>query len=134
MGIITEASHQFIEDISVQGIQEAVKQFEEGKLKGLLYKYHGEKTSSMFYGWAATWLQPEFKKWNIEDYVKKIKIPFLAIQGKDDQYGSYAQLESIKKYSLKADINYIPNCGHAPHIQLKQEMLQLMSEFIIKLL
>ena len=130
IGIITEASHQFIEDISVQGIREAVKQFEEGKLKDLLYKYHGEKTSSMFYGWAATWLQPEFRKWNIEEYVKKINIPFLAIQGTEDQYGSFAQLESIKKYSPKADINHIPNCGHIPHLQVKEIVLNKMISFI----
>jgi pimeloyl-ACP methyl ester carboxylesterase len=133
-GVITEASHQFIEDISVEGIRETVKLFEEEKLKEWLSKYHGDKTGTMFHGWADTWLRDGFQHWNIEEYVKKIKIPFLAIQGKDDQYGSYAQLESIKKYSPKAEINYIPNCGHAPHIQLKQEMLQLMSEFIIKLL
>ena len=85
-----------------------------------------KKLHSMFYGWAYTWLQPEFRKWNIEEYVKKIKIPFLAIQGKDDQYGSFAQLESIKKYSPKADINHIPNCGHTPHLQCKEAILQLM--------
>lgn len=133
IGIITEASHQFIEDISVQGIREAVKQFEEGKLKDLLYKYHGDKTSTMFYGWAATWLQPEFRKWNIEEYVKQIKIPFLAIQGQEDQYGSVAQLESIKKYSPRADINHIPNCGHIPHLQAKDFVLNLVADFIIKL-
>ncbi len=133
IGIITEASHQFIEDISVQGIREAVKQFEEGKLKDLLYKYHGEKTDSMFHGWADTWLQPEFRKWNIEEYAKQIKIPFLAIQGQEDQYGSVAQLESIKKYSPRADINHIPNCGHIPHLQAKEIVLNIIVSFISSL-
>jgi pimeloyl-ACP methyl ester carboxylesterase len=133
IGIITEASHQFIEDISVQGIREAVKQFEKGKLKDLLYKYHGEKTSSMFYGWATIWLQPEFRIWNIEEYVKKINIPFLAVQGTEDQYGSFAQLESIKKHFLKSDINHILNCGHIPHLQAKDFVLNLMADFINKL-
>ena len=133
IGIITEASHQFIEDISVRGIQDAVKSFEEGKLQNLLCKYHDDKTSSMFYGWASTWLKPEFRKWNIEEYVKKIKVPFLAIQGTDDQYGSFAQLESIKNNAIKADINHIPNCGHIPHLQAKDFVLNLMADFIIKL-
>jgi len=133
IGIITEASHQFIEDITIQGIQDAVKTFKEGKLKNLLYKYHGDKTSSMFEGWASTWLKPEFRRWNIEEYLKKIKAPFLAIQGKDDQYGSVAQLESIIKHFPKADINHILNCGHIPHLQCDKAILKLMSDFIIKL-
>jgi pimeloyl-ACP methyl ester carboxylesterase len=132
IGVITEASHQFIENISVEGIRKTVKLFEEGKLKDWLHKYHGEKTGSMFHGWADTWLRDGFQHWNIEEYVNKIKVPFLAIQGKDDQYGSYAQLESIKKHSPKADIHHIPNCGHTPHLQYKEEILQLTSDFINK--
>ncbi len=133
IGVITEASHQFIEDISVKGIRDTVKLFEEGKLKDWLKKYHGEKTDSMFHGWADTWTREGFQNWNIEEYLKKINVPILAIQGKDDQYGSFAQLESIKKYSPKADIHHIPACGHTPHLQCKEVIIQLMYDFIIKL-
>jgi pimeloyl-ACP methyl ester carboxylesterase len=134
IGIITEASHQLIEDVSVRGIQEAVELFESGKFKNLLRKYHGEKTESMFYGWAGTWLQKEFLKWNIEEYLGKITVPFLAIQGKDDQYGSYAQLETIKRNAPKSDIYHVTACGHTPHLQHKEKILQIMSDFIIKLI
>jgi pimeloyl-ACP methyl ester carboxylesterase len=134
MGVISEAAHLFIEDISVEGISEAVIQFEEGKLKDLLKKYHGEKTDSMFYGWAHTWLNPEFKKWNIEKYLPGISAPVLAIQGEDDQYGSFAQLKSIKKNTKNAEIKFIPNCGHTPHIQMKEEVLLMMVDFINKII
>jgi pimeloyl-ACP methyl ester carboxylesterase len=132
IGVITEASHQFIEDISVEGIRDAVKLYEEGKLKDLLNKYHGDNTDSMFHGWADIWLRKEFRKWNIEEYLQKIKVPFLAIQGMDDQYGSFAQLASIKKNAIKSDIYHIPSCGHTPHLQMKETILQLMSDFILK--
>jgi pimeloyl-ACP methyl ester carboxylesterase len=131
IGLITEASHQFLEDISVTGIREAVKLYEDGKLKELLRKYHGENTDTMFHGWADTWLNEKFGKWNIEQYLENIKAPFLAIQGKDDQYGSYAQLESIKKLAVNSDIYHIPGYGHTPHLQKKDEILQLMSDFIL---
>jgi pimeloyl-ACP methyl ester carboxylesterase len=132
IGIITEASHQFIENISVEGIREAVKLYKEGRLKDLLTKYHGEKTDSIFYGWADTWLLEGFQQWNIEEFLKKIDIPFLAIQGKEDQYGSFAQLESIKRNVPKSDICYVPECGHTPHLQHKEKILQIMSDFIIR--
>jgi len=134
IAVITEASHQFIEDISVAGIRDAVKLYEEGKLKDLLKKYHGENTDSMFYGWADTWLREEFQKWNIEEYLPKIKVPFLAIQGTNDRYGSFAQLASIKKNVLKSDIYHIPDCGHSPHTEIKEKMLQIMSDFIMKVI
>ncbi len=134
LGLITEASHQFIEDISVKGIQEAVKLFEAGKFKNVLRKYHGVKTESMFYGWARTWLQKEFLQWNIEEYLGKITVPFLAIQGENDQYGSYAQLMTIKKNAPKSDIYHFPACGHTPHLQHKEKTLQMISDFIVKLI
>jgi len=134
IAVISEAAHLFIEDISVKGISEALIQFEEGKLKDLLKKYHGEKTDSMFYGWAHTWLNPEFKKWNIEKYLPGISAPVLAIQGQDDQYGSFAQLKSIKKHTKNAEIKFIPNCGHTPHLQIKEEVLLIMEDFINKII
>lgn len=134
LGIITEASHQFIEPVSVKGIRSALRLFEEGKLNDLLYKFHGEKTSAMFHGWADTWLQEKFLEWNIEEYVEKIKVPFLGIQGKNDRYGSYAQLEKIKSLAENSEICFIERCGHIPHLQHKEKLIQIMSDFIIKLL
>lgn len=133
LGVISEAAHLFIENITEEGLNDAVKSFEIGRLRELLYKYHGKNTDSMFYGWASTWLKPEFRKWNIEEYLKNIKVPLCAIQGKDDQYGSFTQLDSIKKNMPKADIHNISACGHIPHLQCKEGVLQLMSDFIIKL-
>lgn len=130
IGVITEASHQFIEDISVKGIQDALTLYESGTLKDLLKRYHGENTDSMFYGWADTWLREGFQKWNIEKYLDNVNVPFLGIQGEDDQYGSYAQLASIKEHAAKAEIFYVPQCGHTPHLQKKNEILERMDAFI----
>jgi pimeloyl-ACP methyl ester carboxylesterase len=133
LGVITIAAHIFLEEISLLGIQEAVKVFEDGKLHDLLFKYHNDKTRSMFYAWAHTWLKPEFRQWNIEEFLGKIKILFLALQGDKDQYGSYAQLEGIKKHVEKAQIELINNCGHIPHLQQKEVVLEIMRNFIMKL-
>lgn len=132
-GIITEAAHLFIEEISSQGIRDALKLFEEGRLRRILQKYHHEKTEKMFYGWAHTWLKPEACNWNIESCVKKINAPFLAIQGADDQYGSVEQLNSVRKNAANTQTVLIPECGHSPHLQRKQEVLQIMSDFIFSI-
>jgi pimeloyl-ACP methyl ester carboxylesterase len=130
VGIVTIAAHLFLEEISLQGIREAVKMFEQGTLRDLLYKYHKDNTESMFNGWAGTWLKPEFRQWDIVNFLSGIKVPFLAIQGDKDQYGSYAQLEGIKKHVKDARIELISNCGHIPHLQQKEKVLEMISEFI----
>lgn len=133
IGVISEAAHVIIEDISVRGIEWAVKNFEGGPLKKFLRPYHADKTDSMFYGWAHTWLKADFKEWNIEEYLPRIKAPLLAIQGADDQYGSFAQLEVIKKHIPSARIEFIKNCGHVPHLQKTEAVLEMMRDFILGL-
>ena len=130
--VITEAAHVFIEDVTLSGLKDAVELYKTGRLKELLYKYHGQNTESMFNGWADTWQRDEFTDWNIEEYLKKISCPFLAIQGHDDQYGTIAQLESIKKNVKKSDIYHISSCGHIPHHQSRETVLKNMADFILR--
>lgn len=131
LGVITEADHIFCEDITYEGIRQAKAEFENGALKELLEKYHNDKTESMFYGWADVWLSEKNKKWNIENEISNIKCPVVAIQGKNDNYGSEKQL-LIKKQKIKAqtDIFHIDNCGHIPHFQAKKIVLEIMLNFI----
>ena len=133
-GIITEAAHLYLEDISYKGIRDAIVAFETGELKKLLSKYHGENTEKMFYGWTDNWLSEDLKDWNIESYLSHIRSPFLAIQGENDNYGTISQLQSIQKY-LKENviIEHIPECGHIPHLQAKKLVLKKMTEFISKI-
>lgn len=67
-GIITEAAHVFVEDVTVEGIKRAVEVYESAHLKKRLAKFHDNNTELMFRGWADIWLSPEFRDWNIERY------------------------------------------------------------------
>ncbi|MFH0895482.1 MAG: alpha/beta hydrolase, partial [Bacteroidota bacterium] len=97
LGVVSEAAHVVIEEFSCNGLMKAEEAYEKGKLREGLAKYHGEKTDLMLYGWVETWLRDDFKNWNMFDTLKKIQSPILAIQGTDDEYGTYQQLELIKK-------------------------------------
>ncbi len=131
LAVITEAAHVFVEDITVAGIREAVSAYEKTDLKLRLEKYHGPNTEAVFRGWSDTWLSPEFRNWNIEEYLPGVKCPLLAIQGQDDEYGSPAQVEAIVAQTTGASRGLmVPNCGHVPHVQAKQRVLAEMSSFI----
>lgn len=132
-GVITEAAHVFVEDITLNGIKFALEEFRVGRLISL-QKYHGKKTESIFYAWADTWLKSEFLHWNIEYLLPSIKCPVLAIQGKNDQYGTELQLDKIVSGVGKVGTKMmIDNCGHAPHRDQPGLVLGAMSEFILGL-
>jgi pimeloyl-ACP methyl ester carboxylesterase len=133
-GIITEAAHIFIEQITIDGIRRTVKAFETTSLKEKFARYHKENTETIFYRWANRWLSPEFQDWNIQDILPKINCPALILQGKDDEYGTAAQVMGIAdRVSGPVEFKLISNCGHVPHFQAKDMVISEMTRFIKKL-
>ena len=132
LGVITEAAHLFIEDISIRSIEVARQNYEQGELRRQLAKYHGDNTECAFRGWNSAWLDPAFRDWNIEPYLPKIRVPVLALQGRDDNYGTTAQLDAIARLA-GAEIELLADCGHAPHYDQKAATLAAMAAFIDRL-
>ena len=128
--IVTMAAHVINEEETRQGIYPAIEAFESGKLDGLK-KYHGEKTVELFYAWANTWLSKEFVHWDITKELSGLDKPILAIQGKDDQYGTVKQLDLIGS-SAKGVVKsvYQPLCGHHPHLEKTSETISEISKFL----
>lgn len=134
-GIITEAAHVFVEKVTLASIREAVGVFEKTNLKEKLVKYHGDNTETMFRGWADTWLHPEFRNWNIEDFLPKIVTPLLVLQGGNDEYGTPAQVEAIVSQVAGPVKSWlIPHCGHIPHHEARDAVLKEMKHFILNLI
>jgi pimeloyl-ACP methyl ester carboxylesterase len=133
-GMITEAAHVFCEDISVRSIHEARGKYVRANLRRKLGKYHGSNTDCAFRGWNDAWLDPDFMKWNLEEYLPEIRVPLLAIQGEDDQYGTPAQVEAIVKQSGGESRSLmLPDCGHAPHAEQTEATFEAMKAFILKM-
>lgn len=129
-GLITLAAHVFCEQCSVDSIQQAKINYEQHDLKKALKKYHGKNTENAFQGWNDVWLNPNFINWNIEKYLKKIKVPMLAIQGKDDQYGTDKQIASIDGQVNNIESLLLDNCRHSPHHDQPETVLKIMTKFI----
>src|SRR6185295_10509434 len=114
-------------------IRKAEQQFETSGLAAGLAKYHRDARKT-FHLWADAWLDPVFRQWNIEEYLPRIKCPVLAIQGKDDEYGSMAQLKAIKaQVGGPCELLKLAPCGHSPHRDRPKEVLKSVSEFIGKI-
>ena len=132
-GIVSEAAHVFIEPETIEGIRVADEAFERGKFKSL-HTYHGPKTRQIFKAWSETWLSQSFSHWNIEYLLPSITCPLLVIQGRQDQYGTERQVNSIvSKSSGRAEAFLVDACGHAPHSEHPDLLIAKISEFIAQL-
>jgi len=132
VGAAVEATHVFVEDVTIAGIHRAVAGYVP-HLRDRLNRHHGGKTDAVFAAWADTWLSEGFRDWNIEDELRAIACPLLAIQGADDEYGSEAQVLAICRGAGNATPLMIPHCAHVPHHQARETVLTAMTEFIAAL-
>lgn len=125
-GICTMAAHTFVEPETLAGIEPAVSAYGSGKLDGLK-RIHGPKTDQLFYAWANTWRADFFAGWDIRKEIRGLSSPVLAIQGTDDQYGTQAQVDSIAAAAANCSTAMIAGCGHHPHIEKQEEVLNMIA-------
>ena len=129
-GLILMAPHFFTEDIGLAAIAQAKENYDNGDLKPRLAKYHADPENA-FRGWNDSWLDPGFKDWNITNALDNLHLPVLAVQGRDDQYGTLVQIEVIgQRASGPVRSVIIENCGHSPFVEKPAETLTAVVEFI----
>lgn len=122
--IITEAAHVFVEDITREGIRDVVADYD--RLLPRLRKHHGDKAGRLFWDWAGIWLSPVFDTWDISAEVIRGR-QILALQGREDPYGTVRQLEAIG-----GDAVLIPNCRHEPHHEAPEAAFERMRDAILR--
>jgi len=132
--VITEADHVVCENITTEGVKKIVSQYKNSRLKIFLETYHGDKTDKLFKGWSSFWLSEKAPKWHILDYLSLIQAPVLAIQGKNDNYGSFKQLAlKLEKIGGNVHLFFIKDCGHIPHFEQKTIVFENILSFINKI-
>jgi pimeloyl-ACP methyl ester carboxylesterase len=135
LGLALEAPHLFTEAMGLAAIAATAEPYRSGDLRQKLRRWHGEKVDHAFWGWYDIWCDPGFRQWNIEAYLPAIKVPALVIQGEDDEYGTIAQVEVVRRQSGAAvETLLLPDCGHSPHRDQPEKTLRAMRDFMAKLL
>jgi pimeloyl-ACP methyl ester carboxylesterase len=128
-GLALMAPHAFVEQICVDSIAKIRRTYLASDLRARLAKYHTH-VDDAFLGWADTWLLPEFLAWSIEDLLSRVTQPALLIQGRDDEYGTLAQLDRIAAgVSGTASRLVLEACGHAPHRDQEGAVLEAIVAF-----
>jgi pimeloyl-ACP methyl ester carboxylesterase len=129
--LVAEAPHVFVEEITVARIAQLLDAYRSTGLRARLERHHGANVDWLFDGWTRLWLSSEFRGWNIEEYLPMVACPTLLIQGDGDEYGTMEQVHTIAEaVAGRVDILALDACGHAPHIDRRQTVLDATVTFL----
>ena len=128
-GCVLIPPHFYCEASNLVAIRATADAFERGRLGDKLAKYHDDADGA-FHGWADTWLDPAFADWDMrDDEIPKWRHPVLFIQGRQDPYGSEGQAAAAGR-ARDAQIAWIDDCGHSPHLVQQARTLALIEAFV----
>jgi pimeloyl-ACP methyl ester carboxylesterase len=130
-GLIVLAPHVLVENISVTSIAEAKVAYETTDLKERLAKRHAD-VESAFRGWNDIWLHPDFRAWNIEEYLPRVGVPVLAIQGEQDEYGTMDQIDRIARQAPDVETLKLADCRHSPHRDQPEAVIAATVDFVTR--
>ncbi len=128
--LVLMAPHFFCEDISVRSIAAAKEAYENTDLRARLARYHGDNVDVAFWGWNQAWLHPDFRHWNIAEFLPTVRVPMLIIQGHEDQYGTAAQIDlAHTEANCPVEVLYLERCRHSPQVDQPETALRAIAEF-----
>lgn len=132
-GLILEAPHVFVEDLTVQSIAQIRKRYDTSELRERLGRHHAN-VDTLFYAWTDVWLSSEFRDWNIQKSLPGIHSPTMIIQGLDDEYGTKIQVDAIADtLGERCEVVMLADCGHAPHVDQRAAVETAMAGFVDRL-
>src|SRR5262249_28500508 len=132
--LVLEAPHVFVEDVTVTRITELRDRYQTSDLRTKLARHHGDNVDSLFHYWTDVWLRPEFRSWNLEPYLPGVSCPTLVIQGRQDEYGTEAQVTTlVSAMDGRCEGVMLDRCGHAPHVDQRATVENIMTTFLRRL-
>jgi pimeloyl-ACP methyl ester carboxylesterase len=129
--LITESAQAFVESRTVEGIEQARRDFSRPGQLERLQKYHGDKARWVLDAWIDTWLSPAFSDWSLDAPLRQVMCPLLAIHGDQDEFGSVENPRRIVSGARgPAAQHVIPGCGHVPHREMPDAVLGIVSAWL----
>jgi pimeloyl-ACP methyl ester carboxylesterase len=128
-GLVVMAPHLDVEQLGVDSIAEARVAYLETDLRDKLARYHAD-VDSAFWGWNDVWLSEPFSHFDIHGVLPAITCPVLAIQGFDDQYGTMAHIDGIRRALPDTELVKLERCGHSPHRDRPDDVIAATTRFI----
>ena len=132
--IIVEASHVFLEDQSLQGIRTARLMLRKPEIIERMNRYQNGRAIKLIEAWSGLWLRDDVRDWEMLKYLPNIDCPMLLIQGEDDDFGTFKQLDITADLAQSdfIQVEKLKECGHVPHLQQQDIVMDLCRVFLKK--
>jgi pimeloyl-ACP methyl ester carboxylesterase len=127
--LILLAPHVLVEELTVTSIAQAKVAYQTTDLPAKLGRYHDD-VDNTFRGWNDIWLHPDFRYWNIEEFLPCVRCPVLVIQGKQDEYGTMEQVERIVRQVADVEVLKLDACQHSPHRDQPDAVSHAITRFV----
>ncbi len=131
--VVAEASQSFVEDRTLSGIRTAQADFERPGQFERLVRYHGVKARWVLNSWIGTWFAPAFAGWCLDDDLRCVHCPVLALHGDRDEFGSLqhpARIARLADGEVRAVI--LDGCGHVPHREQPARVVEEVTRFLYR--
>lgn len=131
-GVVAMAPITFIEESNIGSIEEARRTWNTTDWRSRLARHHDD-VDMAWSAWNDTWLDPRFRAWTIEEDVRQLRVPILAILGSGDPYSTPAQVEYVRRLATQVpsfESLLLEDCGHAPHRDQPEAVLRAVGRFL----
>ena len=129
VGIVSMSAHTFLESVTVSAIQRLRAGFADG-LRKPLSRHHAD-VDATFDAWSGVWVSDRFSSWAIDNEMGAVTCPVLAIQGADDSYGSWRQVERlVAGVAGPTTIVKLDGVDHWPHREAPDEVIGEIRSFL----
>jgi pimeloyl-ACP methyl ester carboxylesterase len=128
--LVLEAPHSFVEDVTVESISRLERDFSDAALAEKFARWHARPEHTVL-GWTRAWLDPAFRSWDIRGELAGVLAPVLVLQGEEDEYGTWAQVEAVEAgVAGPVRTRRLPACGHTPHLDRPEEAMDAAADFL----
>jgi pimeloyl-ACP methyl ester carboxylesterase len=128
-GLVLMAPHVVVEGVTLDGIRGTRKRFETTDLRERLARHHDDPDVA-FRNWTDVWLDPAFRSWTLEPDAERVTCPSLLVQGAEDPYGTFDQLDRIEARVRGPVRRLVVSGGHSPHRDAPEAVLRAIAAFV----
>lgn len=131
-GLVVIAPHVFVEEDGLRSIAAARRRYAEGDLRERMARHHRDPDVA-FRNWNDVWLDDAFRRWDIRPQLPGVGCPVLAVQGRDDPYGTVAHVQAIRDAATGPVELLLLDGGHAPHLEHPDVVTDAVAAFLATL-
>jgi pimeloyl-ACP methyl ester carboxylesterase len=127
--LILESPVVLVEPTTINGVHAARKAWETTDFRERLGRYHRDP-EPVFNAFIDPWLANPANTASFRQHLKSITCPTLVLQGDRDEYATSLQTRVLSECLPEAEVAIIPNCGHTPHRERPDLVLDHVARFL----